>query len=233
MRSLILVTIFCACSRTEPATEPVAERLAEDTSVPSTPRGAVIHAMYPGPLGLGWGMSLDQVKAAFKGKFKPTRSAVAPSGIVQQWFSGDLYGLPTRDLELDFCDDHLGTALVTFSDTDERSIRWRWHQAADPMHAQWGQPTELTEPPEPPALPPGPHNEAAERARLDTDRRAIIAADGFHAMWEFPGRVAVVVDALPSNPDAQNRVQIQLTWMSLNDGALAGCQHRGPAAQGR
>lgn len=170
-----------------------------------------------GPFGLKWGMRPSEVKAALKGRFgTPQISKGGPSTLLT-FGAGSFEGISAERVDAEFACDELRKFTVTFGASDARPLYMIWQNVHAKMTAQYGQPTEVEEPP---AL------EEARRERPAAPDRALseaVAGDlaghrgRLSAMWQFArGRIVTAV-AVVNPTDKEGVQQKQEVVWTFND----------------
>jgi hypothetical protein len=180
----------------------------------------------PGPLGVSWGIDPQAAKENLLGRYTLVKEADRDAGaVLEQSYTGDYDGLPTEQINVDFCKGKLGFASVTFARNDERPVRWRWQKIVADTTQAWGQPSEQKEP-TPSSVPVSGAGQPVEQ---DDDLDDVVR-QGLGAGWTFAHHTQITVIAVPHEAGGANDTQLTLVWMALNSEVMAPCRGATPSA---
>jgi hypothetical protein len=157
---------------------------------------------YEGPLGLKWGQSVAEVKAALEGRY--TLVEERATGLA---YTGAFAGEPTEALVFAFDGTGLGGLVVMYPSTDVRPAARRWVDLVEQMRSSYGEPTKITK-------EPG----SAVRKELATRYMLLdvqIAGGSWEpsATWTFANGVDVTIRVNVGAPNEHGNRPLQPVWI--------------------
>lgn len=183
---------------------------------------AAVAADYPGPAGLKWGASPDEVRKVLGAKFEFLKDNVAgDKGVTHELSYKGTFGGFAADLVLaELFQEKLFGLVVMLQKADSRPAWRRWQEVVNAMTTRYGKPKTIEN------APPKSAGESAGGAGKPTALLLAMGggADDFDAkiqdgsaksptaVWQFDHRVSIKVLVKVANPDAKGDRDLNVFW---------------------
>lgn len=219
---------------------PAASSEAVASAAPSaTAKPKTIPKDYEGPLGLTWGQSPAEVRAALSKKFTFRREGMVGK-MFSQTYAGAFAGQKAEEIDANFTDKKFIMLTAMYAAKDVRPASRRWRDLVDKTIETHGEPSKMAPIPEIPGLsgaasayPNTPNAEKIRKLEAALDGMAEAAGDtGYGALdrkiakgdwtpsagWKFANGAVIVVTVLVGDPDASGARALHPTWMAAGPG---------------
>lgn len=181
--------------------------------------------VFTGPLGLTWGQSPAEGRAALKkSALRFIREERGP-GTSSLHYSGMFGGFATDDIQIDFRDGRLMSVLVVLAARDERAKTRRWSEIVEKLTEAHGPPAEST------TTAPTRADAIAKTAAEHPDDPTLTliasrAGDRYEeldlrvrrgdwkpvAKWKFWNGAGIATFVVPGPPNADGQIALAVGW---------------------
>jgi hypothetical protein len=181
---------------------------------------------YNGPLGLTWGQSREDVKAALDGKL--TLNKEDDTGIM---YSGNFADIATDAIVVIFDESGLVAVAVVLQSTDDRPASQKWTDVVDEMTKKYGKPTSIVPPPGRPSMSTSvnAYPETKNKKKLQElsgamdalmagaqgvaqDNQIVSGAWKPNAKWAFKNGANIMVSVRVGQPDEFGSRSLSVAW---------------------